>query len=134
MNYLANYNRPATLADWFLNDGFYGFSAAPHFSPRADIYSDEKKYYLELELPGLEKKDVKVEVENQVLKIEGTYKETEGKFLWFKKERPTGKISAEYKLGREIDAGSIKARMEHGVLHLEFAKTPAAVARKIEVA
>ena len=132
MNYLTT-TRPNTLADWFFNDGFYGYEPAGFSSPKADIYGDDKKYYLDLELPGLEKKDVKVEVENGVLKVEGTYKELEGKFLWFRKERAVGKTSASYKLGKEIDAGSINAKMENGVLHIEFSKTPKAVAKLIEV-
>ena len=132
MNYLT-INRTPSLADWFFNDGFYGYSTARTHSPRADIYSDENTYYLDLELPGLEKKDVSVEVENGTLKIEGTYKEIEGKFLWFKKERPVGKTSAEYKLGNEIDPDSIKAKMDHGVLHLEFSKTAKALAKRIEI-
>ena len=132
MNYLT-VNKPASLADWFFNDGFYGYEPAGFSSPKADIYSDEKKYYLDIELPGLEKKDVKVEVKNGVLKVEGTYKEREGKFLWFSKERTVGKTSASYRLGKEIDADSVDAKMDHGVLHIEFAKTPKAVAKFIEV-
>ncbi len=126
-------NRPATLADWLFNDGYYDFSPSNAFSPRSDLYSDDKSYHLELELPGLEKKDVKVEVKDGVLNIEGTYKEREGKFFWFKKERPIGKVSTSYRLGKEINAESIEAKMEHGVLRVTFAKTPQAVPKLIEV-
>ena len=132
MNNLTLY-KPSTLADWLFDDGYYDFSPSRSYSPRADIYSDEKNYYLELELPGLEKKDVKAEVIEGVLNIEGTYKEREGKFLWFKKERPVGKFNASYRLGKEINAESIEAKMENGVLRIKFAKTPKAVPKAIEV-
>ncbi len=74
---------------------------------------------LEVDLPGVKPTDLDVTVEGSVVKVKYSRGQTGGALSW--------QISEAY----DIDA--ITARMEHGVLSLDFPKTKKARGRKIEV-
>ena len=88
MSTLIRYERPmATLAslfdDFFSDNVFESVNRQlSHGSwPKVDIEEGKDKYSIRADLPGLEKKDLKITVENGTLTIEGEKKEEEGD-LW----------------------------------------------------
>jgi len=105
------------------------------FIPAVDVYEDEHKVTLKLEVPGVKEEDLDVEVDNYTLSIRGQRKfEKEEKEENFQRiERRYGSFSRSFALPNTIDTGSIKADYESGVLKIELAKREEAKPKQIKV-
>lgn len=100
----------------FVNDAFFS-NASRGF----DIQQDEKTWTVSLDLPGLAKEDLSINIEGTVVRID-TRKEARRQF------------KAAYELPQEIDVDATTAKLENGVLTLVLAKkVPVSNARQIEV-
>jgi HSP20 family protein len=115
-------------------DVFAGFDLSP-FSmdrwngttswPRIEISESEKEVLVTAELPGLEEKDIQVELENGVLAIRGEKKtETEDKDCLFS-ERYYGRFARRIPLN-DIDQDKIDASFKNGLLNVTLPKSPTA--------
>ena len=115
-------------------DVFRGFDLSP-FSmdrwsgttswPRIEISESAKEVQVTAELPGLEEKDIQVELENGVLAIRGEKKtETEDKDRLFS-ERYYGRFERHIPLD-DIDQDKIEASFRNGVLNVTLPKSPTA--------
>lgn len=98
-----------------------------NFNPnaiRVNIAEDEKNIYIEAELAGLKKEDVKVSIEDNVLTIRGERKQEseEKKKNYHRVERVYGSFSRAFTLGENVDKDNIEAKYEDGVLHLTLPK------------
>lgn len=104
-------------------------------SPRVDVYDQDKNLIVEAELPGVNKSDVSVSFERGILTIKAEKKAThEAKGMeYYFGERSMGTYERSFRLSEDIDADSVKASFENGVLRLEMARKPEAAGRKIEV-
>jgi HSP20 family protein len=91
---------------------------------RVNIAEDEKNIYIEAELAGLKKEDVKVTIEDGVLTIRGERKQEteEKKKNYHRVERVFGSFSRSFTLGENVDKDNIDAKYEDGVLHLTLPK------------
>lgn len=91
---------------------------------RVNIAEDEKNIYIEAELAGLKKEDVKVSIEDNVLMIRGERKQEneEKKKNYHRVERVYGSFSRAFTLGENVDKENIEAKYEDGVLHLTLPK------------
>ena len=105
------------------------------FIPAVDIYEDEKKVVLKLEVPGIEEKDLDVSVENHTLTVKGERKfEKEEKEENFHRiERRYGSFSRSFTLPSTVDTEHIQANYQAGVLKLELQKKPEAQPKQIKV-
>ena len=103
--------------------------------PRVDVLESETAYQLEADLPGVTKDGLKVEVERNVLTIEGERKTERGDELQgLHLERASNaRFVRRFTLGREIDSERIEAQFEHGVLRLTVPKQEKALPRRISV-
>lgn len=93
--------------------------------PKVDIVENDKSFELFAELPGLQKKDVKIVVEDGILTISGEKKNniSEGEEnVITRNERSFGKFERKFKLTEDINTDEIKASFENGVLNITFAK------------
>src|SRR5262245_12176292 len=111
---------------------------APFFAdwvPPVDVEETDKEYLIKAELPEIAKENVKVEMLDGVLTIEGERKrekeEKDKKFL--KVERLYGKFVRQFALPAEVDAVKIQAEFKDGVLNVHLPKTAAAKPKAIEV-
>jgi len=106
-----------------------------NFVPAVDVYEDEKKVVLKLEVPGIEEKDLDVSVENNVLTVKGERKfEKEEKEENFHRiERRYGSFYRAFTLPTTVDTEHIDAKYEAGVLKLELKKKPEAQPKQIKV-
>ena len=104
--------------------------------PRVDVVESDHEFTVHAELPGLNKDDIKVTLEDNVLTIEGERKhEDEQKDKqFFRRERSHGKFKRAFKLGTEVQAEKIAANYKDGILILTLPKSEAAKPRQIEVA
>jgi len=105
------------------------------FIPAVDIYEDEKKVVLKLEVPGVEEKDLDVSVENNVLTVKGERKfEKEEKEENFHRiERRYGSFYRSFSLPTIFDTESVAASYNAGVLKVELKKKPEAQPKQIKV-
>ena len=105
------------------------------WAPRVDIVENAKNYQIVVELPGFEKSDVKLKVEEQVLTISGERKmeeETEGR-NYRRVERLYGSFERRFRLPQEAELDKISAEMKDGLLTVTLEKSEKVAGREIQV-
>lgn len=102
--------------------------------PKVEVKESGKAYTVSVELPGLDEKDVKVQVDGDVLSIAGEKKleRTDDKTHY--SERSYGSFTRAFTLPADADRESIAAKFGKGVLVLEIAKAAAPPAQVKQVA
>lgn len=106
------------------------------FSPRIDISEDENKLYVNAELPGIEKEDVKLSVnEDNLLLISGNKKNDEDreKRSFIRVERNFGEFSRSLVLPENINRESIAAKFENGILYITLDKIEPEKPKEIKI-
>jgi len=109
--------------------------SAGNFVPAVDIYEDEHKLLLKLEVPGIRQEDLDVRLENQTLTVKGQRKfESEEKEENFHRiERRFGSFARSFTLPVSIDTSSVAAKYENGVLAIQLAKKEAAKPKQVKI-
>jgi HSP20 family protein len=104
------------------------------FLPTADIYETEDALSVILEMPGVEKNNVDVRVEDGVLYVEGRLDFSKYQNLQpLYTEYNVGHYSRSFRLSSKIDQNKIGAELRDGVLSLTLAKVEEAKPRTIQV-
>ncbi|RHX86297.1 Hsp20/alpha crystallin family protein [Leptospira stimsonii] len=101
-------------------------------TPRVDVYSDEENIYLFADLPGVEEKDVQVQMEKDQLTISGKTVERSipGELRY--SEYRTGEYKRSFTVTEAVEEDKISAAYKNGVLSLTLPKRKPQV-KKIEV-
>jgi HSP20 family protein len=109
--------------------------SVPEWAPLVDIAEDDKEYLLKVELPEVQKDDVKVTVEGGTLTISGERKaEKEEKGRKFHRvERYYGRFERSFSIPDDAEADNVKAEFKDGVLRVHLAKSEKARPKQIEV-
>lgn len=105
------------------------------WKPAADIYETEDAVVIETELAGVNKDDVNVEVNDNVLSIKGeksTVTEDKGE-SYYRRERVEGKFHRAFTLPMDVDAEKITAKYKDGVLILQIPKPEEKKPKQINV-
>ncbi|HCA56659.1 MAG TPA: molecular chaperone, partial [Blastocatellia bacterium] len=108
-----------------------GEFARGSWSPNVDIYEDENRLIVEAELPGMNREDFEVSVENNVLTLKGERKfekKTEGD-NYHRVERAYGSFTRQFTLPQTITAEGATADFENGVLRVALPKREETKAR-----
>src|SRR6266567_2217053 len=102
--------------------------AAASFVPAVDIYEDNKKVVLKLEVPGIEEKDLDIRVENNTLTVKGErkFEKDEKEENFHRIERRYGSFYRAFTLPATVDTENVHASYNAGVLKLELNKKPEA--------
>ena len=105
------------------------------FAPAVDVYEDEHKITLKIEVPGIDEKDIDIRVENNVLTVTGERKfEKEEKEENYRRvERHYGSFTRSFTLPNTVDAENISADYDRGVLKVQLAKKAEAKPKQIKV-
>ena len=142
MSALIRYQQPTWSLSELFDDLFSerSFSSAPDITgtswPRVDIIENDNDYAIHADLPGLEKKDISVTVENGILTIAGeknSERKSEKKDHYRYFERSYGKFSRSFQLPEHVDVENIDATYNNGTLELTLKKTEKAKPKAIEV-
>ncbi len=143
MSSLIRYREPvyslSNIFDDFLGDGFFynsGREVTRHKWPNVDIVENDSDYTIEADLPGLEKKDIAITVENGVLTISGEKKRDKKerkKERYYYYERSYGSFSRTFALPENVDEKNIQAKFKNGLLALTIKKAEKAKPKSIEV-
>ncbi len=115
--------------------GGVGEEGAGHWAPSVDIRETEDALLVQAELPGIDKKDVKVEVHDGVLTISGERryeKDVEEKNV-HRVERAYGSFSRSFSLPANIDGEHVEAQMKDGVLEVHLHKRESAKPKAIAI-
>ncbi len=123
------------FSDFARPEGTSESLAVGNFVPAVDVYEDEHKLVLKLEVPGIRQEDIDVRLENQTLTVKGERKfEAEEKEENFHRiERRFGTFARTFTLPVSIDTSSVNAKYENGVLAIQLAKKEAAKPRQVKI-
>ena len=105
------------------------------WSPSVDIYEDKDRLIVEAELPGMNREDFELTVENNVLTLRGERKfekKTDGD-NYHRVERSYGSFTRQFTLPQTVTAEGATADFENGVLRVALPKREETKARKIEI-
>jgi HSP20 family molecular chaperone IbpA len=97
------------------------------FTPKADIVTTAESVRFLVDLPGLTREEVQLSIKSGVLTLRGDRQSvaSEGETIE-KRERSYGQFYRAFPLAESVDAKSVKARFNNGVLEISFTKSAAA--------
>ena len=118
-----------------INDLFGGTEietpASGGWIPRADIKEAPESFTIEVDLPGVERDNIRIDMDNGVLTIQGERHGDTGAGM--RRERVFGSFLRRFSLPDTADAENITARTRHGVLAVTIPKQKRVLSRRIEV-
>lgn len=112
--------------------GIGGTRELANWQPFCDVSETDKNFIIQAELPGVKKEDIKVELDNNMLRISGEKKhekKEEGE-TWRRCERTYGKFERSLSVPEGVTEKDIRANYDNGVLKVEFPKPAKAVGAK----
>lgn len=100
-----------------------------------DIRETEQAYSLEAELPGLDKKDIQVSIQDNTVTVRAESKRSSEQTVGncIRQERYEGQISRTVSLPGPVDESKAQAHYEQGVLKLNLPKSPASTHRTLSI-
>ena len=100
--------------------------------PKVNVYEYDTKIGVIAEIPGLDKKDLNVEVEDGVLTVSGdkSHGFDEGKAKVLRRELKHSSFKRQFTLGEQLDGDNISANFKDGILSIEIPKIEPALPKK----
>lgn len=121
------------LDDFF--DDFLAHSNSEKNAMKCDIYEKGGDYHIEMDVPGFDKKDISINVDNGYLTItaEKQNEEKDEEKNYIRRERSYGKYERSFYLG-DLETDDIKAEFNNGMLKLTVPKKEVVdTKKKIEI-
>lgn len=103
------------------------------FVPAADVEETDDAFMIEVELPGVDKRDIDVSLSGRRLTISGERKEKERVGVLRRRVRSVGSFRYEVVLPGDVDENSVEAKLSEGVLTVKIAKRSGDKLRHVEV-
>ena len=112
-----------------------GAGGARRWVPAMDLVETESHFVLRADLPGLDEKDVEIEVQDNVLTISGErrYEHEAKKDGYYRLERGSGQFSRTLTLPDGVDAEAITAAFDKGVLEVRVPKPEERKPRRVQI-
>jgi HSP20 family protein len=124
------------LVDSMLTDALPVYDNAMAYRPRVDVLEREKQYELHIMMPGLNKEDIKIDLEEKKLTISAERKQEseESGVKYHAVESFFGKFSRSFNLPKNSDIENIGAEFKNGILVVSIPKAePAKTSKSIEI-
>ena len=101
-----------------------GTAELSNFIPRVNTREGENSFYIEVDLPGVKKEDISIDIQNNILTITGerNNKKEVNEKEYYKRETSFGKFQRSFTLPKNVDSENIKASMSDGVLEITIPK------------
>ena len=134
-NQIVN-KRPRDIFDYFFNDDFMPLFSGDFTSFKADVRETDKEYVIDAEIPGVEKKDIQLDLNDDVLTIsvkkDNEINEEKGSYI--RRERRYGTSSRSFRIDNVKHEG-VSAKFENGVLSVSLPKIESSVvaSRSIDI-
>ena len=110
---------------------------APGYTPRLDVQETAEAVVVQADLPGVDRKDISLALEQGVLTLRGERKAGHGEAKegqsWHRVERRWGAFERQLRLGEGYAADKVKAELKDGVLTVTVPKQEQAKPRSIEI-
>lgn len=140
-NPLREFSTLHNRLDRFFGAGFFPtvkFYSDPDFGswrPAVDIYDHDDKVVMKAELPGVDKKDIEIDIKDGVLTLKGerAYEKEVKEDSYYRKERAFGKFTRVFTLPSDLDPDKISAEFKDGVLRIEVPKPEKKIPKKISI-
>jgi HSP20 family protein len=117
-----------------MNRVFSGFSPAFRDFPPVNIWLGDNSVVMTSELPGVTANDVTLNLQDDVLTLEGTRRPAEEQGVnWQRRERAYGTFSRAVQLPFRVDANKVRAHFNNGILEVELERLEADRPKKIEI-
>jgi len=103
--------------------------------PRADVHESDNAFIVQLDLPGVEKDNVKVKFEDDTLVVSGErkYESSVDEKNFHRVERIYGSFTRSIAIPRDVDSEKISASFKNGVLEITLPKTEEVKPKEIEI-
>lgn len=132
-NYLSPWSHWDHLfRDVFNKDDFYPNS---NWTPAVDIREDSTSFSMQVDLPGISKKDIRVNIKDGVLTITGerSFDNKDKDDTYYRSERGYGKFNRCFRLPEEIIEDNISASFKNGVLNITVPKAEEIPAKELDI-
>ncbi len=129
----TNFNLSTWLDDIF-EDAFHWTEG--RFVPELNVYETAKMFEVTVELPGMDKKDFDISINDNILTISGerrSYRDGENGRRYHRVESRFGRFSRSLPLPNVVDVDKINASYENGVLIITLPKLKEKAGRQIEI-
>lgn len=103
------------------------------FQPSADIWEEESGYHIELDVPGMTRDSLQLEIDNNVLTVTGERQRPARAPKQYYAERRCGPYRRTFRLPQGVDVGSIEAQLRAGVLSVTLPKRAEVRPRSIDI-
>ena len=101
------------------------------WTPAADIYETDSGYLIAMDLPGIDREALEIDVDDSRLVVKGTRTIAESK--QHRSERPRGKFLRTFSVPSSVNQAMIGAEFKDGVLHIRLPKRTEQKPKKIEI-
>ena len=114
----------SNVMDKIFSEHSQAFNYDSGYNPRTEVSEDENAYFVDVEIPGVKKEDVKITLHNNILSISGEKKPSENNKnkTYYRNERNYGSFSRSYTFAEKVNPDSTEAKFEYGVLSVKIEK------------
>jgi HSP20 family protein len=117
-----------------MNRMFSGYAPAFREFPPINVWLGDNSVVVTSELPGVTRDDVTLNLQEDVLTLEGTRRPSEEQGAnWQRRERAYGSFSRAVQLPFRVDPNKVQARFNNGILEIELERLEADRPKKIEI-
>ena len=94
------------------------------WNPAVDLYEKDDHFVIKAELPGVDKKDIAIDLKDRVLTLSGerSYENEVKEENYYRRERSYGTFQRAFTLPADVDSDKIKAEFKDGLLQIEVPK------------
>lgn len=123
------------MEGWFGRSNLAEDYEGADFTPSCDFKDKKDEYIVKLDIPGVKKEDVKIEVEDNRLTIQGERREEkeEQDAKYYLSESYQGSFMRSFTLPSKVDENKVDARYQDGVLTIKIPKIESSKAKKIDI-
>ncbi len=120
-------DRVNSLWEANLNGGLHGWA------PLADVEETDDAYVVEIDLPGVKRDDIDIQLTDRQLTVSGEIKEKERVGILRRRTRRVGQFHYSVTLPADIDGDKVSAHLDDGVLTVRVPKPEQAKPRRIQI-